>query len=98
MAAIVALSCSSCEDPKLVEKRDQQKTEITRLKGEVALIEEKLKALPPDVSTELAEAKKVAARQTSEVETLEAEVASLEEKKAELEKEFEAYQSKYKAK
>ncbi|RYD21683.1 MAG: hypothetical protein EOP88_10495 [Verrucomicrobiaceae bacterium] len=98
LAAIVAVACSSCEDPKLVEKRDKQKAEITRLKGEVALIEEKLKTLPPDVSADLAEAKKVSARQNAEVEALETEVASLETKKLALEKEFEAYQIKYKAK
>lgn len=98
LAAIVAVSCSSCDDPKMVEKRDRQKAEITRLKGEVALIEEKLKTLPPDVSTELAEAKKVSAKQNAEVEALQTEIAGLETKKAELQKEFDAYQIKYKVK
>ncbi len=98
LAAIVAVSCTSCEDPKLVAKRDQQKAEITRLKGEVALIEEKLKSLPPDVSTELADAKKLSAKQNAEVESLQTEIAGLETKKAELEKEFQSYQIKYQVK
>jgi Skp family chaperone for outer membrane proteins len=99
LAAIVAISCASCgDDPKLVEQRDKQKAEITRLKGELALIDEKLKTLPPDVSDELAEAKKLSAKQTAEVEALQTEVAALEEKKSALQSEFDAYQVKYQAK
>lgn len=96
---LAALSCSSCgDDPKLVEKRDKQKSELTRLKGELALIDEKLKALPPDVSSELSEAKRLSIKQTAEVEALETEIAGLEAQKRSIESEFDAYQVKYQAK
>lgn len=94
--SLASLSCS--EDPVMVEKRERQRIEITRLKGEIALIEEKLKSLPPDVSSELEAAKKVLTKQTAEVEKLEAEVVELELRKRGIQKEFEAYQMKYKVK
>lgn len=93
-AAVSSVSCG--DDPKMVEKRDQQKAEITRLKGEVALIDEKLKNLPPDVTEELNAAKKIAESQSAEVAKLEEEVAALEEKKRSIESDFQAYQLKYK--
>ena len=98
---VVSLSLlfSSCgDDPKLVEKREKQKIELTRLKGELALVEEKLKNIPPDVSTELAEAKKLSEKQSAEVADLEREIAVLEMRKLSLQGEFEAYQAKYKVK
>lgn len=94
--SLASLSCS--EDPVMVEKREKQRIEITRLKGEIALIEEKLKSLPPDVSSELEAAKKVFIKQTAEVEKFEAEVAELELRKRGIQKEFEAYKLKYKVK
>lgn len=99
LAILLAVACSSCsDDPKLVEKREKQKTEITRLKGELALINEKLKNLPPDVTDELAEARALAEKQSIEVAGLETEVASLESKKRSLQSDFDAYQLKYQAK
>lgn len=99
LAVLAALFCASCsDDPKLVEKREKQKAEISRLRGELALVEEKLKSLPPDVSADLAEAKKLSEKQTAEVATLEMEVAALEAKKRSLQGEFEAYQAKYSVK
>jgi hypothetical protein len=99
LAVIFALSCASCgDDPKLVAKRDEQKAEIARLKGELALIDEKLKSLPPDVTTELAVAKELSAKQSSEVAVLEAEVAGLEARKRSLQGEFDAYKLKYQVK
>ena len=99
IAALCVIAFSSCsEDPKLVEKREQQKAEITRLKGEIALIDEKLKSLPADVSSEFAEAKQVAEKQSAEVERLEAEVASLDARKNSIQKEFDAYRLKYQVK
>jgi hypothetical protein len=95
----IALCCVSCgDDPKLVEKREKQKAEIARLKGELALIEEKLKDLPPDVTTELAQARKRAEEQTAEVAKLEAEVTELGSRKRSLQKEFDAYRAKYQVK
>lgn len=99
LAVISILTFSSCsEDPKQVEKREKQKIEITRLKGEIALIEEKLKDLPPDVSSELAEAKKTSEQQNAEVEKLEREVAALDARKRSLQSEFDAYRIKYQTK
>jgi hypothetical protein len=82
----------------MVEKREKQKAEITRLKGELALIEEKLKNQPPDVSADLAEAKKHFEKQTAEVVGLKGEVVGLDARKRSLQAEFDAYQSKYQAK
>lgn len=99
LAVLAALACVSCgEDPKLVEKHEKQKVEITRLRGELALIEEKLNNLPPDVTGELIEARKVSEAQAAEVTALESEVAALEAKKRSLQKDFEAYQAKYQVK
>ena len=99
LTVLFALSCVSCgDDPKLVAKRDQQKAEIAKLKGEIALIEEKLKSLPPDVTTQLAEAKALSAKQSSEVAVLEAEVTALEARKRSLQNEFDAYKLKYQVK
>ena len=53
VAALVAC-LHSCDSPELVRKRDQQSIEITKLKGELAIVEEKLKDVPPDRSKELA--------------------------------------------
>ena len=82
----------------LVEQREKQKAEISRLKGELALIDEKLKSLPPDVSADLVEAKKVSEKQSAEVAGLETEVAALEAKKRSLQSEFDGYKVKYQIK
>jgi predicted nucleic acid-binding Zn-ribbon protein len=95
MLVAVAASISSCESPELARKRDQQLLEIARLKGELALVEEKLKALPPDRSESLAKAEAESVAQNVELKKLESEIADLELKKASLEKEFDAYKSKY---
>lgn len=96
---LLVISCTSCsDDPKLVEKREKQKAEITRLNGELALIEEKLKNLPPDVSTELAKARQLSENQTAEIAGLEKEVAALEVRKRSLQNEFDAYRAKYQVK
>ena len=99
VAFLVALACASCsDDPKLVEKREKQKAEISRLKGELALIDEKLKSLPPDVSADLADAKQLSEKQSAEVAGLETEVATLEAKKRSLQSEFDSYKVKYQIK
>ena len=64
---LIAFACASCgEDPKLVEKHEKQKAEVARLKGELALVEEKLKNMPADVSEDLEKAKKQAGEQAAE--------------------------------
>ncbi len=97
-AILAALLCCSCDDPKLVEQREKQKAEISRLKGELALIDEKLKSMPPDVANDLAETKKAADKQAAEVTALESEVAALEARKKSLQAEFDAYRLKYQVK
>ncbi len=93
------LSVPSCgDDPKLVEKREKQKAEIIRLKGELSLIEEKLKNLPADVSTQLTEAKSLSEKQSAEIVELENQVAVLESRKRSLQSEFDAYRIKYQVK
>ena len=94
--AIAILAVSSCsEDPKLVEKREKQKIEIIRLQGEIAIIEEKLKDVPPDMSSELADARKTAEKQSAEVERMEGEIAALNARKLSRQAEFDAYRAKY---
>lgn len=95
----IALFCPSChDDPQLVEKREKQKAEIVRLNGELALIEEKLKNLPPDVSEQLPEAKAISEKQSAEIASLQSEVASLDARKRALQAEFDAYRVKYQVK
>lgn len=97
--ALVAMLCCSCgEDPKMVEKRDRQQAEITRLKGEIALIDEKLKSMPPDVGEELENARKRTAEQTATLAELEKEIAGLEAKKRAIQTEFDSYRAKYQLK
>jgi len=95
LAAFATLFLISCESKELVAKRDQQVAEIARLKGELALLDEKLKNAPPDQSEQLLEAKKKSEEQVSEIARLETEIAELSEKKQVLQSEFKEYQSKY---
>jgi chromosome segregation ATPase len=99
LPVILALIFTSCsDDPKLVEKKEKQKAEIIRLKGELAFIDEKLKSLPADVTADLAEARKLSEKQTAEVAELEKEVAGLEARKRSLQSEFDSYKAKYQVK
>lgn len=96
---LLALACASCgEDPKLVEKHEKQKAEVARLKGELALVEEKLKNMPADVSEDLEKAKKQSEDQAAEAAGLEKEIAALEARKRALQAEFDAYRAKYQVK
>jgi len=81
-----------------VEKREKQKTGIARLTLELAVIEEKLKNMPPDMSAELEKAGKEVETQTTEVARLEAEVEELAARKRSLQSEFDAYRAKYQIK
>jgi len=82
----------------MVEKREQQKAEISKLRGELALVEEKLKNLPPDVTNDLATTRSLVEKQQSEVAVLEKDVAALEERKRILQGEFDSYKIKYQLK
>lgn len=95
----VIVACASCgEDPGLVAKRDAQKSELARLNGELALIQEKLKNMPPDVSEDLEKAKVLEEQKSAEIEQLEGELADLTERKRALQAEFDAYRAKYQIK
>lgn len=93
---LLPLFLTACGDPpELVEKREKQHAEITRLRGELALVEEKLAAMPEDRSQELAAARMEAESQTKQVAALEEEISALEARKREIDAEFETYRRKY---
>lgn len=96
---VTSILVSSCgEDPKLVQKRDEQKMEIIQLKGDVALLEEKLRTMPPDVSEDLTKAGERTAELDAETAKLTAEIKSLESRKREIQAEFDSYRAKYQTK
>ncbi len=95
IVAVFFLVVGCKDDPELVKKREQQKIEIERLKGEIAIKEEMIQSMPIDKSHELAQAKAKAELQTSEVEKLENEVADLQKQKRTLDDEVENYKKKY---
>jgi chromosome segregation ATPase len=99
IVVFLSLACWSCEDPpELVAKREQQKAEISRLRGELAIIEEKLNNIPPDVSEELETARKTAEEQTTDINGLESEIKELQARKRDLQSEFDSYRAKYQIK
>lgn len=92
----LALACLSCgEDPAKVEKREKQKAEIVRLKGEIAVLEERAKNMPHDVSDELAKTRKEVESLGEEVSALDKEIATLKAKKLAMQAEFDKYRAKY---
>lgn len=95
VACLLLAICSCKENPELVRQREEQRTEIKRLEGELALLEEKLKDIPPDRTKELLLAKAEADAQAGQIEGLEKEVAVLDAKKKELEARFAEYRRKY---
>lgn len=99
IAVLTALACWSCgENSELVAKREKQRAEIARLKGELALVEEKLKHMPSDVSAELEEARKKEKEQTAEISSLETEIAELQARKRALQAEYDSYRANYQLK
>lgn len=96
LLGVVGFSLTSCKDsPELVLKREEQRTEIKRLEGELSILNEKVKNMPPDRSKELAAAKVTAEAQATELARLEKEIATLDARKRELDKNFSDYRSKY---
>jgi septal ring factor EnvC (AmiA/AmiB activator) len=93
---VAAVALSSCGDnPELVEKRERQNAELAQLRGELALVEEKLKNMPPDRSEELAEARAESANQEAELARLNAEIMELEARRKAIDAEFQEYRRKY---
>lgn len=93
LLGFASVSCS--DDPELVRKRDEQKAEIRKLEGELAILQERMEQAPPDRSADLARLKEDAAKNKEEIEDLETEIADLEKRKAATEAEHEAYRRKY---
>ena len=93
---LTALLCASCkEDPKLVEERSKQKVEIARLKGDLDMITEKVRNLPPDMSADLEKARKTEEEQAAEEKKLEDEVSKVMAQKRTLQAEFDAWRAKH---
>lgn len=96
VALVLCLSSSSCsDDPELVREREAQKVEISKLEGELAILEERLEQVPPDRSEEVVQLKEDAETNRAQIAEVEAEIEALERKKADLEKQHEAYRRKY---
>lgn len=93
---VLALLCASCgDDPAQVEKREKQKIEIVRLRGEIAVMEEKIKNIPPDVAEELAKTRKEVEAVNGEIASLEKEISELEARKRSMQADFDKYRAKY---
>lgn len=96
LTSAALLSIASCgENSELVKKHGEQQAEIARLRGEIALIEERLKSLPPDRSAELESALEASRRLEAEHTILAAEVSELEARRDSLKRDYEEYRAKY---
>lgn len=95
-ALALCLAFSSCgDDPELVRQREEQKVEISKLEGELAILEEKLEQVPKDRSEEVTQLKQDAETNRAQVVQLESEIDALERQKDDIEKQHEAYRRKY---
>lgn len=93
---IAPLLLASCgDDPEMVRKRDEQRAEIQKLKGELEVLSEQLANLPEDRSAEVKELQERIRAEEAETSDLEKELAELNAKKREMQKEFESYKRKY---
>lgn len=96
LAVFTALALASCgDDPELVKKRGEQDAEIARLKGDLALIQEQLKNLPPDKSAELAASKRETDMLDAKRIKLAEEVSDLQDERDRIQKEYDDYRRKY---
>ncbi len=92
----LCLTFTSCnEDPKLVKKRREQNVEIVKLRGELALVEGRLKRFPPDKSTELEVAKQETEKLEEKHKLLSGEVSELEAELKKIHQEYNDYKRKY---
>lgn len=97
---LITFSCGSCkkDDPELVKKSENQKSEISHLKLEILVAEEKLKETPADVSEDLKQAKKEKENQMAEIARLEKSITDIASRKSLLQKQIDSYRSKYQLK
>lgn len=94
IAAILLLTACG-EDPILVKKHGEQQAEIAKLAGELALIEERMKNLPPDQSAALNKTAAESVKLEAERSRLSGEVEALEAEHRELLQKYEDYKRKY---
>jgi chromosome segregation ATPase len=95
LAGLPMILGSCRENPELVRQREEQRAEIKRLGGEIALLEERLKDIPNVREEDLSKAREEVATQEREIVRLEEDISGLELRKRQLEKEFAAYKVKY---
>lgn len=98
-ALAICVALSSCgDDPELVRKREEQKAEISKLNGELSILQEKMEQIPPDRSAKIEELKQQTEENRTQIAALESEIEALEKEKADVEKQHQAYRRKYVAK
>lgn len=96
LPAVIAILLTACsEDPELVRKHGEQAAEIAKLQGEIALMEERLKFLPPDKTHELEEAKRETNKLEEEHKRLVEDLAELEGQHRNIQREYDEYKRKY---
>ena len=96
IAVLTSLFLFSCgDDPELVKKRGEQEAEIADLKGDLALIQERLKSLPDDKSEELEASQEETQALEAQRQELAAEVSALEDERDRIKKEYEDYRRRY---
>lgn len=93
LLTVASVSCG--DDPELVRQRDEQKAEIRKLEGELAILQERMEQAPPDRGADLQRMKEEASQNQREIEALESEIAELEKRKAEIDAGHQAYRRKY---
>lgn len=99
LAAFLLFINSSCrENPEKIIIREKQKIELAKLKGEIAIMEEKIKNLPPDSTDDLARTRKELIATNNEITQLQQEINQLEATKKALQEDFDKYRLKYQVK
>jgi septal ring factor EnvC (AmiA/AmiB activator) len=84
------------KDEEMVNKIQKQKVEITRLRDEIAVIEDEIKNFPPNIEAKLEESKKTNKRQSEEVARLEESIIELNRREIDLQNQYKIYCAKYK--
>lgn len=92
----ICVALNSCSDnPELVRKRDEQRAEISKLNGELSVLQERMEQIQPDRSAKIEELKQKAEENRNQITALEAEVEALGKEKADVEKQHQTYRRKY---